>query len=35
VDAVARLGATRTNLQSYLGTDWETALRGYARAVGL
>jgi 5,10-methylenetetrahydromethanopterin reductase len=34
VDGVARLGATRTSFQSYLGTDWESAIRSYARAVG-
>lgn len=35
VDAAAALGATRIGFQSYLGTDWESGLRRYARAVGL
>lgn len=34
IDAIAAMGATQTTLTPYFDTDWDSALRSYARAVG-
>ena len=35
IEAIASLGATQTTCNPFLGTDWASATRSYARAVGL
>jgi 5,10-methylenetetrahydromethanopterin reductase len=35
IDEIVRLGATRTTFSPYMGSDWASAMRAHATALGL